>query len=41
MPIRFAQTDADIQSAFPVVVQLRPHLIEAEFVERVRDLGAR
>ena len=38
MPLRFAQTDADIQSAFPVMVQLRPHLIEAKFVERIRHL---
>jgi len=38
MPLRFAQTNADIQSAFPVVVQRRPHLTEAEFVERIRDL---
>ena len=36
MPIRLAQTDADIQNCFPVMVQLRPHLVEEEFVARVR-----
>ena len=32
MPIRLAQTDADIQNCFPVMVQLRPHLVGEEFV---------
>lgn len=32
----FATTDAEIASAFPVMRQLRPHLDEATFVERVR-----
>jgi len=34
--IRLAETDADIARCFPVMSQLRPHLIEAEFVSRVR-----
>lgn len=34
--IAIATTDADIQQCFPVMQQLRPHLVEAEFVERVR-----
>ena len=36
MPIRFAQTDTDIRNCFPIMVQLRPHLVEEEFVARVR-----
>ncbi len=32
-----AQTDADIQSCWPVMVQLRPHLPEQEFVSLVRQ----
>lgn len=38
MSIRFAISDADVASCFPVMVQLRPHLREEEFVTRVRDL---
>ncbi|MEM7768952.1 MAG: GNAT family N-acetyltransferase [Cyanobacteria bacterium P01_A01_bin.37] len=34
--IAIAVTDADIQRCFPVMNQLRPHLVEAEFVERIR-----
>jgi len=34
--IEFATTDADIAKCFPVVVQLRPHLTEAAFVEQVK-----
>lgn len=34
--IRLAETDADIARCFPVMSQLRPHLIETEFVPRVR-----
>jgi len=34
--IALAKTDAEIQSCFVVMAQLRPHLVEAEFVERVR-----
>jgi GNAT superfamily N-acetyltransferase len=36
MQIRLAQTDADINAGFPVMTQLRPHLIQNEFVDRVR-----
>ena len=32
----FATTDAEVASAFPVMRQLRPHLDETSFVERVR-----
>lgn len=35
--ITLAETDADIARCFPVMHQLRPHLIEAEFVARVRQ----
>ena len=31
-----AQSDADIQRCFPVMVQLRSHLVAVEFVARVR-----
>ena len=34
--ITFATTDAEIASAYPVMRQLRPHLEEPTFVERVR-----
>lgn len=34
--ILIANTDSEIQRCFPVMAQLRPHLIEAEFVARVR-----
>jgi GNAT superfamily N-acetyltransferase len=36
VPIEFANADADIARCFPVVVQLRPHLTEAAFVEQVK-----
>lgn len=35
-----AQSDADILRCFPVMQQLRPHLVEAEFVARVRRMQA-
>lgn len=35
-----ATTDAEIASAYPVMHQLRPHLDEASFVERVRRAEA-
>ena len=35
--ISVAKTDADIQRCFPVMVQLRPHLVEVKFLERVRE----
>ncbi len=34
--IRLAKSDAEIARCFPVIVHLRPHLLEAEFVSRVR-----
>jgi GNAT superfamily N-acetyltransferase len=33
-----AETDADIARCFTVMAQLRPHLVEAEFVARVRRM---
>jgi GNAT superfamily N-acetyltransferase len=35
-----AESDADILRCFPVMAQLRPHLVEAEFVSRVRRMHA-
>ena len=35
-----AESDADILRCFPVMAQLRPHLVEAEFVTRVRRMHA-
>ncbi|MEL6319243.1 MAG: GNAT family N-acetyltransferase [Cyanobacteria bacterium J06626_14] len=34
--IAIAQTDAEIQRCFSVMRQLRPHLVETEFVTRIR-----
>ncbi len=34
--IRLAESDADIERCFAVMVQLRPHLIKDEFVRRVK-----
>ncbi|HUE97130.1 MAG TPA: GNAT family N-acetyltransferase [Longimicrobiaceae bacterium] len=34
--IRIAETDDDIRRCFPVVHQLRTHVVEGEFVPRVR-----
>lgn len=34
--IRFAGSDEEIRRCFPVMAELRPHLVEGEFVERVR-----
>jgi len=36
MKIMLAETNDEIQRCFPVMVQLRPHLEAAEFVNRVR-----
>jgi GNAT superfamily N-acetyltransferase len=36
--ISLAETDSDIARCFPVMSQLRPHLVEAEFVRRVRQM---
>jgi GNAT superfamily N-acetyltransferase len=33
-----AESDADLLRCFPVMVQLRPHLVEAGFVTRVRRM---
>lgn len=38
--IALAETDMDIARCFLVMSQLRPHLIEAEFVDRVRQMQA-
>lgn len=35
--VRLACSEADLRRCFPVVVQLRPHLSEAEFVDRVQQ----
>ena len=37
--IALAETDADIARCFPVMAQLRPHLLESDFVARVRRMG--
>ena len=34
--IRIARTKAEIKRCFPVMAELRPYLIEDEFVERIR-----
>ncbi len=36
--IALAITDADIARCFPVMQQLRPHLVAADFVARVRSM---
>ncbi len=38
MKIALATTDADIARCFPVMHQLRPHLVAADFVARVRGM---
>lgn len=38
MTIALATTDADIARCFPVMQQLRPHLVAADFVTRVRSM---
>lgn len=38
MHILLAETDADIARCFPVMQQLRPHLVAADFVARVRRM---
>jgi len=40
MTIRLATTDADIARCYSVMAQLRPHLVEDEFVARVRRMQA-
>ena len=34
--IIIATTDAEIQRCFPLMLQLRPHLVEMEFLRRIR-----
>src|SRR5262245_59674218 len=38
MKIALAETDADIARCFAVMLQLRPHLVEKDFVARVRRI---
>jgi GNAT superfamily N-acetyltransferase len=38
MIITEAQTDQDITRCFPVMAQLRPHLVAADFVARIRRM---
>ena len=38
MNIQIADTDADIARCFPIMQQLRPHLVAGEFVARVRRM---
>jgi GNAT superfamily N-acetyltransferase len=38
MKIALAETDAAIARCFPVMAQLRPHLVEKDFVARVRRM---
>lgn len=38
MKIILAESDADIARCFPVMAQLRPHLVETDFVRRVRQM---
>jgi len=36
--VKVVKTDADIARCFPVMAVLRPHLVESEFVSRVRRM---
>lgn len=36
MPVRLAESADEILACFPVMTQLRPHLVRDEFVERIR-----
>lgn len=36
MTVEIARSDDDLRRCFPVMRELRPHLVEASFVERVR-----
>ncbi len=40
IPVQLAETDEAIAACFPVMHQLRPHLVESEFVDRVRKQQA-
>lgn len=37
MTVRIASNDEEILSCYPVIAQLRPHVAQHEFLERVRD----
>lgn len=37
MQVRVAKTDAEIRDCWPVVVQLRPHLQQGQFVRQIRQ----
>jgi GNAT superfamily N-acetyltransferase len=37
MSVKFADSDNDIVRCFPVMVQLRPHLTQSEFTDRVKS----
>jgi GNAT superfamily N-acetyltransferase len=36
--IALAESDTDVAGCFPVMRQLRPHLVEAEFIARIRSM---
>jgi GNAT superfamily N-acetyltransferase len=38
MNIQIAKTEAEIAACYPVMSELRPHLVEEEFISRVRKL---
>ena len=38
MNIRIANTDTEIQACYPVMKELRPDILEEEFVNRIREL---
>jgi GNAT superfamily N-acetyltransferase len=38
--VALAESDSDIARCFPVMAQLRPHLVECDFVARIRRIGA-
>ncbi|MDX1932281.1 MAG: GNAT family N-acetyltransferase [Capsulimonadales bacterium] len=38
MQVKIAQTNEEIAGCFPVITQLRPHLVAEEFVDRVRRM---
>ena len=38
MTIALAQSDDELARCFPVMLQLRPHLIEADFIARIRRM---
>jgi GNAT superfamily N-acetyltransferase len=36
MHVKFASSDIDLARCFPIIVQLRPHLTQSEFTNRVK-----